>query len=287
MASSKTDKPSYGPGVFEVLFGVVLSLLLGAVLAVCYLIVQPVQIGKTPAKDEPASQVTYITGTQDANRGKQWLRKKQLFTERSSVEVNEDELNAWITAGTAPEPPKAAAGKKPDQPAGGKKADQPAGGRKPDQVAGGKRPDQAAAGKKPDQPPGGKKPDQAANGKKPDEAPPAAPVPLIQLGTPNFHISDGLFQIGSEAELNLDIVGFKQTLILQASGRFVKGADGFAFAPERFYVGCCPLHKLPGLSKLVLGLVLANEKIPEDLSAAWKKLAVVSVEGSSLKLTMP
>jgi len=250
-SSSKIDRAKYGPSTIEVLLGAVLSLIFGAVLALIYLIVQPVQIGNTPAKSEAASPVVYIKGTQDGDRGKQWLRKKQLFTEGSSVDVNEDELNAWITAGTAPEPPKAADGKMPDKATNGKK------------------------------------PDKAADGKKPDQVAPAGPTGLIQFGTPNFHISNGVFQIGCETEVNLDMVGFKQSLIMQASGRFVKTAEGFTFVADQFYIGCCPLHKLPGVGKFVFDRILANEKIPEDLSAAWKKLVDVSVEGDSLRLTIP
>jgi hypothetical protein len=241
-SSSKIDRATYGPSTIEVFLGAVLSLILGAVLALIYLIAQPVQIGNIPAKGEAASPVVYIKGTQDGDRGKQWLRKKQLFTEGSSVEVNEDELNAWITAGTAPETPK---------------------------------------------PPGGKKPDKAANDKKPDQTASAGSAGLIQFGTPNFHISNGVFQIGCETEVNLDMLGLKQSLIVQASGRFVKTSDGFSFAADQFYIGCCPLHKLPILGKFVLDRVLANEKAPENLSSAWKKLVDVTVEGDSLKLTIP
>jgi len=250
-SSSKIDRAKYGPSTIEVLLGAVLSLIFGAVLALIYLIVQPVQIGNTPAKSEAASPVVYIKGTQDGDRGKQWLRKKQLFTEGSSVEVNEDELNAWMTAGTVPEPPRAPDGKKP-----GKTADD-------------------------------KKTGKAADDKKPDQTAPAGSTGLIQFGTPNFHISNGVFQIGYETEVNLDMLGLKQSLIMQASGRFVKTPDGFAFAADKFYIGCCPLHKLPIVGKLVLDRVLANEKVPENLLSAWKKLFDVSVEGDSLKLTIP
>jgi len=113
MVSSKIERASYGPGIVEVFFGVLLSLLLGAVVALIYLAVQPVQMGLPPPKTDPIGPVTFIRGTQDADRGKQWLRKKQLFTEGTSVEVNEDELNEWITGGVAPEPPKAVDDKKP------------------------------------------------------------------------------------------------------------------------------------------------------------------------------
>jgi hypothetical protein len=250
MISSKVERAKYGPSTVEVCFGALLSFLLGAVLAVGYLIIQPVQIGKTPAKGEPASAIVFIAGTKDGDRGKQWLRKKQLFTEGSSVEVNEDELNAWITAGTAPEPPKPAKDKKPEQPAKDKK------------------------------------PEQSAKDKQPDQAAPAASTSLIQFGTPNFRVANGMFQMGSEGELNLDFVGVKRPLVMQASGRFQKTAEGFAFVPDQFYLGCCPLHKLPGVAKLVLDRVLENEKIPGDLSSAWKKLADVSVEGNVLRLSV-
>ena len=255
MAYSKIEKAKYGPSAAEFFLGALLSLLLGAVLAVVYLISQPVQIGKTPAKDQPASPVVYIRGTKDGDRGKQWLRKKQLFTEGSSVEVNEDELNAWYTAGTTPEAPKAPEVKTPDP----------------------------------------KKPDPKANAKKPAPPPPPPPPPppapaatgMIQFSTPNFRIADGLFQIGTEGVLNIDMYGVKLPFVIQATGKFVKNPGGFVFVPDKFYIGCCPLHKLPGVSGLVLDRLVANEKVPEDLSAAWKKLADVSVEGGSLKLTMP
>ena len=114
MVSSKIERAKFGPSLVEVILGAVLSLLLGSAVALVFLAVQPVQVGAPETKDQAVGPVTYIMGTNDGDRGKQWLRKKQLFTEGTSVEVNEDELNAWITAGTAPEPPPAAAdAKKP------------------------------------------------------------------------------------------------------------------------------------------------------------------------------
>jgi hypothetical protein len=53
------------------------------------------------------------------------------------------------------------------------------------------------------------------------------------------------------------------------------------------YIGSFPLHKLPGLSSQVLGYILGQVQIPEEIGTAWKKLANVTVEGSTLKLTMP
>jgi hypothetical protein len=83
------------------------------------------------------------------------------------------------------------------------------------------------------------------------------------------------------------MVGIKRPLIMQASGRFAKNEGKIVFVPDEFYVGCCPVHKLPGVGPFVFGRVLAKMKIPGDIAAAWKKLKDVSIEGDSMRLTMP
>jgi hypothetical protein len=122
MASRRIDKAKYGPGWGEVIFGAVLSLVLGAALALAYLVAQPVQTVKELPKERPAGTVYYIEGSHNADNGKQWMRKKQLLIEGSSVALNEDELNAWIASETAPPPPAPPApvqkGAKPAAPAG-------------------------------------------------------------------------------------------------------------------------------------------------------------------------
>lgn len=104
MSSRKIDKAKYGPGWGEVIFGAVLSLVLGAILALGYLAVQPVLSVKELPRERPAGTVYYIEGSHNADNGKQWMRKKELFLEGSSVALNEDELNAWIASETAPPP---------------------------------------------------------------------------------------------------------------------------------------------------------------------------------------
>ena len=110
---------------------------------------------------------------------------------------------------------------------------------------------------------------------------------FFQLNTPNFRIRDGMLQVGSKGALNIELLGLKRQVILQAAGKFEKGDDGFVLVPDRFYIGSFPLHRLPGLSSQVLGVIMNRMQIPEDLKVAWKKLANVTVEGSTLKLTMP
>ncbi len=232
MGSRRIDRAKNGPGPIEVFLGALLSLLLGLTFALVYLVLKPVQVAKPSAREPVAGPAMYVRGNREGDRGKQWLRKKQLFTEGNSVAVNEDELNAWISAGTAPESPK------PNAP------------------------------------------------KKLVQAPPPPPVGILSFGTPNFRVRNGTLQIGCEGTLNLEMVALKHPLVMRATGQFVKNGDGFVFVPEQFYLGCCPLHRLPGVANLVLDRLLEDVKIPEDIAAAWKKLADVSIEGSSLLLTV-
>ncbi|HTX66752.1 MAG TPA: hypothetical protein VMD31_13340 [Opitutaceae bacterium] len=234
MVSRKIEKDKYGPGWGEVIFGAVLSLVLGAALALGYLVVKPVVPVDRLPKEPAAGTVYYVAGSNKTDSGKQWMRKKELLTEGSSVTVNEDDLNAWIADETAPPAPAA-----------------------------------------------------PAPGQKPAAKPAAGSASLIELGTPNFRIHDGLLQIGSKGTLNIDAWGVKQAIFVQVAGRFEKHSGGFVFAPDEFYIGSCPLHRVPGLGGFVLDRLLAKVKAPDDIAAAWKKLADVSIEGKELKLTMP
>ncbi len=102
----KIGKAKYGPSLNEVVIGAALSLLLGAALATIYLVTTPVRVVHELPKVPEDGTVYYTEGTRSFEQSKQWMRKKQLFLEGSSVSVNEDELNAWIRAetGTAPAP---------------------------------------------------------------------------------------------------------------------------------------------------------------------------------------
>jgi len=233
MVTRKIEKALHGPGMTEVVLGVVLSLILGAACAFAYLVLKPVAVVKETPKERLAGMVYYMEGSRDANRGKQWMRKKQLFLGGSSVNLNEDELNAWITAGTAAPT------------------------------------------------------DKGAPPPKPGKSLPAPPGPMVQMDVPNFRISGGVLHIGTKGTLNLEVFGLKRPLIVQASGHFVKRGDAFVFAADQFYVGSFPMHKVFGPDEPVLAHLIDNQKVPDDIAAAWKKLADVSIEGNTLKLSMP
>jgi len=96
--SSKIDRALYGPSLTEVVIGAVLSVLIGAVLAAAWLVFKPVEtVGALP-KEPVAGQVYYIEGSNSSAKGRQWLRKRQLFAEGVAVSVNEDELNAAVSS---------------------------------------------------------------------------------------------------------------------------------------------------------------------------------------------
>jgi len=97
-SSQKLERQLYGPSMFEVTLGALLSLGLGAVLAAGYLAVQPVDtVTRLPREPDP-DKVYYVTGSARSSLGKGWLRKKQLLLEpgQTRIEITEDELNTWL-----------------------------------------------------------------------------------------------------------------------------------------------------------------------------------------------
>jgi len=126
----------------------------------------------------------------------------------------------------------------------------------------------------------GAKPAPAA---KPDEAKPT-PEGLIIPYAPNFKVVGGQLQIGLKCTLNWYGLTYDTTVI--ATGGFSKSGDQVAFVPEKFYLGSCPVHLLPGLSGLIGSYVISKEKVSDEVRTAWTKLAEVSIEGGAVKLTV-
>lgn len=108
---------------------------------------------------------------------------------------------------------------------------------------------------------------------------------VVKAGAPNFRIHDGRLQIGVPLELN--VLGFERTVIAQVRGTFVRQGDHFALDPAEFYLGGCALHRLPVVGALVYRRMLAAAAIPPEAAATWARLSDVTVEGTTLRLTMP
>lgn len=100
MASART---AHNPGWIEIVLGVVLSLLLGAVLAAVFLVLKPVATVKEMPAEPEAGVVYYIEGTRDSNRARQASAKQRAFLQGGTIALNEDELNA-LAAPSAPKP---------------------------------------------------------------------------------------------------------------------------------------------------------------------------------------
>lgn len=98
MADKKIEKALYGPSAVEVALGALLGCLCGLLVACVYLMFKPVKTVSQPEKEPVAGVVYYQPGTSDAGRGRQWLAKHKRFLAGGSIEVNEDELNAWVAA---------------------------------------------------------------------------------------------------------------------------------------------------------------------------------------------
>lgn len=109
---TKVERALYGPGLTEVVVGVALSFVVGALLAAAWLVLKPVAKVNALPKDPAAGTVYYLPGATNAAKGQQWLRKRQLFAEGSSVVLTEDELNAWVAGSktAADKPPAGGAG---------------------------------------------------------------------------------------------------------------------------------------------------------------------------------
>lgn len=104
----------------------------------------------------------------------------------------------------------------------------------------------------------------------------------VTAGTPNFRIADGKLQVGVPVTLS---IGPK--VLVQARGGFVKSGDMYVFEPETILFGSCPVERLPFLNNYLRTKFTSPEMLPEDMLTAWKKLASVTIQGKTLKLTMP
>src|SRR5882724_8414285 len=128
MANKQLDRALYGPSLFEVTLGALLSVLLGAVVAVLFLILKPVEVVKVLPKEDERVQgaVYFVEGSKDFGRGKQWMRKRQMMLDGTpgTISLTEDELNSWFSSDSAQKGAKPPAAKpapkppaKPGQPA--------------------------------------------------------------------------------------------------------------------------------------------------------------------------
>lgn len=126
----------------------------------------------------------------------------------------------------------------------------------------------------------------AAPGAAPGTEPPA-PATVISAGAPNFRIHDGALQITVPVRLKYDLVSVDTVVLIQATGTFSRKGESIVFVPKTMFVGSCPVTRIPRAVDFIMKKFFESQPIPPDLAAAWSKLVDVTVEGSTLRLTMP
>ena len=109
----------------------------------------------------------------------------------------------------------------------------------------------------------------------------------MSAGAPNFRIHDGALQITVPVRIKYDLVSLDTTVLVQATGNFARRGDTIAFVPKTMFVGSCPVQRLPRAVDFIMKKFYETQPIPADIAAAWAKLAEVTVEASTLRLTMP
>jgi hypothetical protein len=118
--AKKIEKALYGPSMTEVALGAVLGLLVGVLAAAVYLVFKPVSVVKEMPKDDKVVKgMVYLIQGSESNAKSRNLPAKQkqvMGSPTFTVELAEDELNAW--AATLASPAAAPAAAKPGAPAG-------------------------------------------------------------------------------------------------------------------------------------------------------------------------
>ena len=97
---SKLQRKNDGPGWFEVIFGAALSVILGVILAVVFLVLKPVAVLKELPKEPVPGTVYYIEGTRELSKTRELMSKRRLLNDGTAVAFNEDELNTLAMPST-------------------------------------------------------------------------------------------------------------------------------------------------------------------------------------------
>lgn len=248
------DISVYEPSWFEVIFGAILSVVLGVALGAVLLAARPVVAVKElpKAEERDARAVYFIEGGKDTAKAKEVPGKRKAFAEGQSISLVEDHLNSLVPANSPVKFPVPAPKVAPNP---------------------NKGPEQPKA-KAPEKPKVADKSGKDA----------AASAETLVAGSANFRIADNLLQVAVPLEVNA--LGMSFTVVAQARGGFTKKDAGFVFDPSEMTLGSLPLHRLPYVAEWARGKI-PPAPVPDDLRSSWDKLAAVTIDGKTLKLTVP
>jgi len=261
MRNRRLERALYGPTIYEVTLGLLLSIALGAGLAVLFLIFKPAEVvAEMPKEDERKPGVVYyVAGTADAGKAKLWMRKHQALVDGTPGEIafTEDDLNVWFMSSTE------------------------AGKQATEKAAAAAKTAAAKAAAKPAGKPAPGAPAAPAVAAAPEEQP---PTDLITPSVINFRIRDGVVQVGLPTTITT--LGYTFPVVAQTRGTIEKQGDAFVFVPETVLIGSLPLHRFPNAVEYMKQRVMSSASLPPELVAAWKKAKNVTVDGKTIKLTI-
>jgi hypothetical protein len=130
----------------------------------------------------------------------------------------------------------------------------------------------ASLNKAPATPPGGKA-----------GAAPADQGGMLTASGVNFRVADSKLHVNAKVTLNY--FGVKKDVQMQSKGDLARSGNTFVYAPEEVYLGSCPLHKLPPSGSMLVSALFKAQRVPDDVRAAWAKVAEADVDGALVKVT--
>ena len=107
----------------------------------------------------------------------------------------------------------------------------------------------------------------------------------MKIGSPNFRIADGEFQIS--AKMDVSLMGKSGNIIFQSIGSFYDMGGSFAYHAESGYLGSCPIPTIADLPNRIFTIIargFMESEAYDELSGPWYQLNDVLVDGNRLKL---
>jgi hypothetical protein len=113
----------------------------------------------------------------------------------------------------------------------------------------------------------------------------SGPVLHVRPGIPRFRMEDSVFHVNLPLEWSA--FGQSREFKSQAHGGFTRRGGIHVFDHDRVYIGSMPVPNLFGLSNSVVRRVVNSFEVSQELRDGWARLEDVTVEGETLRLTIP
>ena len=108
---------------------------------------------------------------------------------------------------------------------------------------------------------------------------------MMIAGTPNFRLVDSSLQVGTVNQLVF--FGYEAPLVLQATGKFARAGDRWAFEAGEAYLGGLPLHRAPALAELVSQRFGPTGSVPAAVEKVLASAERIEVSEGELIVRLP